>query len=260
MFPQRILRSPGNRARGSFDIFSIFGGSQPPKNPAPGQNPDQAGKPMEGTQATQGTANNGVVPKQEDQTPVSPLDKHAKIWETPDTPKDSEPQGLFANVDPNKVMESARKVDFSKSLTPELLAKIQAGGQEATAALAQSLNSVAQTVYAQSAMATTKIVEQALEKQQAQFNAQLPQMFKSLSANEGLMASNPLLSNPAVQPLVGALREQLIRKNPNATSAEIQQQVGDYFSSLGQVFAPPAPKEKGKANARAEEDWGKFFE
>ncbi len=240
----------------SFDIFSIFKPTTPPVNPPPGQNPQEVGKPLPGTQSTAQTDNNGVVPAQTD--PGSPLDKHAKIWETPDTSKDTPPAGLFDNVDPNKVMESARKVDFSKSLTPELLAKIQSGGQEATAALAQSLNSVAQTVYAQSAMATTKIVEQALAKQQEQFNAQLPQLLKSHSTQENLLAANPLLANPAIQPLVGALKEQLIRKNPNATSGEIQSQVMDYFQALGSSFAPKPATPKGK-QVRAEEDWDKFF-
>ena len=245
------------------DIMGMFRSSAPAVNPPPGQNPADAGKPIPGTQTTAQTAPNGVVPAQVQDTkqaePGSPLDAHKDIWQTPATTNNPEPGGVFANLDPQKVMESARKVDFTKSISPELLAKIQAGGAEAAQAFAQSMNSVAQTVYAQSAMATSKIVEQALEQQQEKFNAQLPQMFKSLSANEGLVASSPLLSNPAVQPLVGALKEQLIRKNPNATSSEIQTQVADYFAALGQSFAPKPQAQAGRGAKKDDFDWEKFL-
>ena len=121
------------------------------------------------------------------------------------------------------------------------------------------MNSVAQTVFAQSALATTKIVEQALTKQQEQFDARLPTLVKKFSANENLPANNPLLSNPAIQPLVGALQEQLVRKNPNASAAEIQQQVNDYFTALGNTFAPKPTAAPNAGKVKDSEDWEKFL-
>lgn len=246
----------------------LFGGA-----PAPAAAPtfppqptgvNNPGQPLPGTAASPGTAPNGVVPANvpapAPAAEVSPLDGFKDIWQTPANPDPNSNQSIFANLDPQKLMESARKVDFAKTLTPENLQKIQAGGQEAVQALAESLNTVAQTVYAQSALATTKIVEQALGKQQERFDAQLPTMVKKFSANENLLSSNPLLQNPAVQPLVGALQEQLIRKNPNATSAEIQQQVSDYFAALGNTFAPkPASSTSAQSKSKDAEDWEKFL-
>lgn len=248
-------------------IFEKLFGSAPAQNTPPGvTNP---GQPLAGTAASPQTAPNGVVPAAPSPAPApanapaaapaSPLDGFKDLWQTPTNPDPAENQPIFANVDPQKLMESARKVDFAKAITPENLQKIQAGGQDAVAAFADSMNTVAQTVFAQSALATTKIVEQALIKQQEQFDARLPTMVKKFSANENLLANNPILSNPAVQPLVGALQEQLVRKNPNASAAEIQQQVSDYFAALGNTFAPKPPQATGQNKAKDSEDWEKFL-
>ena len=243
-------------------IFSALfgGGSTPPAQPAPGNT-------NQNTPATSGTDNNGVVPAG-GQTPpvtqtteeVSPLAQFADVWKTPDTPP-GESAAVFAGMDPTKVMESARRVDFSKAITEEQVSQIAQGGEGAVKAFTQAMNSVAQTVYGQSALATAKMVEQALGKAQEQYDAKIPGLVKKLNANESLAASNPMLQNPAVQPLVGALTEQLTRKNPNATSAEIQQQVTDYFAALGNSFAP-TPKESAttKTVKGGQTDWSNFLE
>jgi hypothetical protein len=248
------------------DIMSLFRTAPAaPAAPAAQPGPTQVanpGAPLPGTQSSNGTAPNGVVPTQSISTPTptsgeqSPLSNFADIWKTDPNAAVTD-TSIFGVIDPAKVMEAAKKLDFSKSVTPEILAKIQAGGPEAAAAFQSAMNSVGQLQYAQSAMATTKIVEQAVAKVTERFNAQLPSMVKQLSTREGLQTSNPILSNPAVQPMVEALTSQLLTKNPNATSAEIQTQVADYFASLGQVFAPKAPQTAAQKNASTS-DWSMF--
>jgi hypothetical protein len=256
---------------------SLFGGAS--STPAPQQQTNQnvptgnpnPGQPLPGTMANQTMAPNGMVPSANptqqpapgsvvEQKEVSPLDGFTDIWQTSTNPDPNAIEPIFQKLDPNKVMESARKVDFSRAITPEQLQSIAGGGEGAVKAFAAAMNSVAQTVYAQNAMATSKIVEQALEKQQTANDARMPSLVKKFSANESLMAENPLLSNPAIQPLVGALQEQLIRKNPNATAAAIQQQVNDYFAALGTTFGPKpkeTPQQKADKNAF---DWDKFLQ
>jgi len=256
------------------NIFQTLFGTTPAaasQNPAPSAPTGVAnpGQPLPGTQASQQTAPNGTVPSQsqtmnpdptQNQTPASPLEAFKDIWQTPPTdPNSTANQSMFANLDPAKLMESAKRVDFAKAVTPEILQKIQAGGPEASAALMEAMNTVAQMGYAQSALATTKIVEQALAKAQEQQNAQLPTLVKKLSTTEATLANNPLLQNPAVRPMFEALQSQLLMKNPNASSAEIQQQVGDFFSALGSTFAPAAPQTAQQKAARTEEDWSKFL-
>lgn len=119
---------------------------------------------------------------------------------------------MFANVDPQKLMEAARKTDFSKAISSNQLEAIAGGGQEAVAAFASAMNSVAQTVYANSALATTKIVEQALMKAQQQYDAKIPGLIKRQTVSDTLRTENPMFSNPAVQPLISALEAQLAVK------------------------------------------------
>jgi hypothetical protein len=194
--------------------------------------------------------------------PAAPLDTFKDIWQTP-TNTDADPSGpMFAGVDPQALMASAGKVDFAKAVTPEQLQAISAGGEGAMAAFAGAMNKVAQTVFAQSAFATTKIVDQAMTRQQENFAKQLPSMVKKFSVNENLQTNNPLLSNPALTPLVSALTDQLTRKNPSATSAEIQGQVNDYFSALGTTFAPKpveTPATRAAAKAAKADDWSAFL-
>lgn len=247
------------------DIMSMFRTAPTAPNPLP-QGPSQVanpGQPMPGTSAGPGTANNGVVPTPgtPEQPAASPFDGFKDLWSTPTTPTEGNTP-MFAGVTPETLMASAGKVDFAKAVTPEQMQAIAAGGQGAVEAFAQSMNKIAQTVYAQSAFATTKIVDQAMARQQDQFAKQLPSMVKKFSVNENLQDQNPLLSNPALTPLVSALSDQLVRKNPNATSSEIQQQVNDYFSALGITFAPKPPEtaaSKAAQKAAAAEDWSSFF-
>ena len=258
-------------------LQNIFGGQPtqaPPANPnAPTGNPTP-GQPLPGTVANSVTAPNGMIPDNSGvvqpapgQNPApepSPFDAFKDVWQSPTNPDPNANPNIFGNLDPNKVMESARRVDFNKAITPANLQRIQAGGQDAMAALMESMNSVAQTVYAQSAMATTKIVEQALTKQSEKFNADLLSMVRKFSVNENIAAENPIFKNPALAPLVGALTEQFSRKAPPGTTAqEIQQQVGDYFKAIGGAFAPAAPETSATraAASRAQtDDWSKFLE
>lgn len=249
------------------DIMSMFRTAPVAPNPLPVGTPSQVnqpGQPLPGTAASSVTAPNGTVPAGASAEPtsvVSPFDAFKTVWETPQN-SPADPQApMFGSVDPQKLMESAGKVDFAKAVTPEMLAAVTAGGEGAAAAFAQAMNKVAQTVYAQSAFATTKIVDQALAKAQEGYDARLPSMVKKFSVNENLQTSNPHLSNPALAPIVSALSEQLVRKNPNATAAEIQTQVSDYFAAIGTSFAPVAPETPASKAAAAKakaEDWSKF--
>ncbi len=233
----------------------------PTGNPTPGQG-------LPGTVSNQNTAPNGMIPTNDGikqpapGEPAAPLSTFQDVWQTPAIDPNAKPEtSMFGNLDPKKLLESARTVDFSKAISAENMAAIKAGGESGLNATIAAMNQVAQQGYAQSAMATTKIVEQALEKQAQKFNEMLPSLVRKLSVNESLRAENPLLSNPAIQPLVGALTEQLNRKNPNATAAEIQSQVNDYFAQMGTVFAPKPVESADQSRSRAmATDWDKFLE
>lgn len=230
----------------------------PPANPGPGNTQNNTG-PAPGTASSPQTDNNGVVPKTEEAK--APLSDFKEIWQN--DPKATPPEtveALFANFDPAKVQESAGKVDFSKSITPDVLAKVSKGGEEGTAAFLQALNTVAQSVYGNAAIASVEMMKKALSGAQNVYDKRLTSEVKKIATRDSVLAEDPRLNNSALQPVVEALQSQFILKNPNATPSEIKQQITNYFDEVGIMFAPkPVEPKGGSKNVRKEEDWSVFL-
>lgn len=241
---------------------SLFGSTPaaPAQQTQPGNIP---ATPSMQTASTPGTAPNGAVPEGSaapvEQQKVDPLDQFKDLWQ-PNANQEA-PQPLI-NVDPKSLAEAAKKTDFAKMIQPEQLQAIAAGGEAGVAAFAQAMNQVAQGVYAQSAFATTKIVEQAVNKAREQFQNDIPAHVKRLNVSENLRNENPALSHPAAAPVLGALEHTLTQKHPNASSAEITQMAKQYLSSLGEAFNAPqtaANAATAAANAPKDTDWSSYL-
>ena len=188
---------------------------------------------------------------------LSPLAEYKSLWEPSTTPNvdGTLPANMFAGADPAKMLEAARKVDFSKSIPPEVLAKITAGGPDAAAAFAQALNDVSQRAYAQSSFASTKIVEAALAKFQEGLDSRLPSQIKKHQVSDSLRELNPALTHPAAAPIMEALQSQFSVKYPNATTNELRDMASDYLTKFAGVITPP----KQEAKTPASEDWDSYF-
>lgn len=243
-------------------IFGMF--RQQANQPAPAAAPAPAvsnnlqGQPTQQTQQSTGTDGNGVVPQGSANAPApaSPLDQFKDIWQPNENKEDPAPS---FNPDPGKIMEAASKVDFTKILSKDALAKVQAGGDEAVQAMAVLLNQTAQAVYGQSTVAASKIVEQALSQAEQKFASKVPTLVNQKAAQAKLLASNKALANPAVAPIVALIQEQLAAKYPNATSDELAEMAGEMMKGAANVFAPapsPASPDKGK---KADDDWSDFL-
>ena len=213
------------------------------------------------------TAPNGTLPGNENNNPkpeATPLDQFSDIWNNaPVDPNAPQQFGIFNNVDPKKFMEAAGKIDFTKVITPEQLTAISQGGESAVQAFATALNKVAQTTYAQSAFAATKITEQAMARAKENLLAELPQHIKKQTVSENLRAENPVFQNPAVQPIISALEAQLTVKFPQASAGEITTMAKRYVEALGTSFAPKPTTPSGSSGipgAREDEDWSKFLQ
>jgi len=187
--------------------------------------------------------------------PAAPLDNYNKLWENDPNAKKSEP--FTINSDPAQLLEAAKTVDFTKTLTPELHARIKAGGEDAQLAMVEAMNAVSQLTYAQSAHAAAKIAEQAMQKQQAAFEASLPDIIKRHSVSDNLRTTNPLMSNPAMAPMVDALQAQFTRKYPQATATEIQAHVNDFLNGAADMITAQRPQPK-TSKGREDQDWSKF--
>lgn len=236
-----------------------------PVAPAPAANPTPAqpagtskvadATPTTATVSTPGTAPNGVVPDNVN-TPQLPLDKFADVWETDPNAKpltgDYKPEA----IDPAKLQEIMKGVDLKSVVTPEQQAAIAAGGEEATSALLEAMNTVAQQTMYQSTLIANKIQEQNTVKLQEAIKAQLPAMLKGLNLSSSLNESNPVYSHKAVAPVMEALQATLTTKYPNATTAELTKMTQEFVKAMGETFNPaaPAPTPKG------ETDWSAFLE
>jgi len=225
--------------------------------PTPGNLPTAA--PTTGATAT-GTAPNGTQPTAGIEPPA-PFDTFKDLWknEVPDPNAPAKPSGVFGDIDPKKFMEAAGKIDFGKAVTTEQLQAISGGGDAAVQAFAAAMNNVAQGVYAQSAFATTKIVEQAIAKSKDSWMAELPSHIKKQTVTDSLRQENPVFSNPAVQPIIAALESQLTLKHPNATAPEITALAKQYVEAFGTAVAPKPQTTQSTTNQKDGTDWEKFF-
>lgn len=244
----------------------IFGApaAQPPA-PAPQQvtNNPAANPAPPAPHSSPGTEPNGVVPpggnKEQPAGEQTPIDKFSKVWETDSTGKSNDPapgEGLT----PDKMLEAAAKVDFSKVLDQASLSKIAGGGEEAVQALVGLLNKTAQTVYGQSTVVAKKLVDQAVEQSEARFAERVPQLVRKQAMKEGLVTENPAFNHPAVAPIVEVLQAQMAQKYPNATAAELQQLAKEYFQGAAQVLNPQKQTASNKKASPDQVDWDSWLE
>jgi hypothetical protein len=240
---------------------NIFGGttaanSQAPANPGtpkvPGNfpvNPASVPNPNNPTNPVQ-------VATQE--APASPLDKFNELWNTDPNAKPNTPVSLFANLDPASIAAAAAKNDFTKVVTPEMAAALAAGGPGAVEAAKQMMNAMSQKAFGDSAVASTKIMENALTKQREMFLAELPSIIKNQTLSENLRNTNPIFSNPAVAPMLEMMKNQVASKHPNLSSAEQTKMAQEYVIAFAQVANPAAPTAAQK-KAAGETDWNSFL-
>lgn len=243
------------------NVMDMFRGGTPLGNP----NDPNVNKPGE-THESPGTAPNGVVPPQKEEPkkeePTSPMAEFEKLWDNDPEDPNNAPQksALDFEVDPKLMMEAAGKVDFSSALPPEILQKIAAGGEDGVKASIMAMNIIAQKTYGQSAMATAAIVKEAVKAARNEFRDEIPALLKAQNLNSALRDDNPLFSNPAVEPIMSGLKDQLLVKYPNATPAQLTQMAKKYVTKFAESFSEkPKPATKGKLSGGQEDDWEDFL-
>jgi hypothetical protein len=250
----------------------IFGRAATQQQPVPNQMPQQTPTnnlqqpPNQGTQQTPQTDANGLVPKQDmsqedgkGNKQESPMEKFGELWQPP-KPDESNKTPENSGFSPEKMMEAAGKVDFSKVLNQEELQKISAGGPDAVTALVNALNKTAQTVFGQSTVVAQKLADKAVADAREEMMAQLPSMVRKQTLNDNLFTQNPAFANPAVAPVIQALQTQLAEKYPKATTAELQTMAQEYLSGVAGIISPPKQTSGTKSTKETSEDWSKYFE
>lgn len=233
-------------------------GMQPQQNQVGPATPGNM--PANPTMITQGSPDGqvpGTVPNQGEK---SPFEDFNKLWETPKPVEGAiQDAPIKFTIDPTKVMNSAKQIDFTKTVTPALLEKVNAGGEGAMQAMLQVVNEIAQTSFAQAMMANTKVLESGLESTHQRTARTIPDAVRKVTVGNTLRESNPLFNNPATAPILQMLESQLLTQFPNASAAEISNHAQKYLSTFATEALKLDPDQQKAAritDARGkEQDW-----
>lgn len=238
-----------------------FGGKTTPA-PAPG--PAAAGTP---SPVPAGGTGDQTGTKVEDQQAgdKSPLDAFSDLFTIDKDAKQKPAVGSVFEVDPVKIKDASKQMDFTKNISDELLEKIRGGGEEATSALIAAMNQMSQTNYAYAVALATQMAKKASEHTLEQVQALVPDLVRNLRANEDFSNENPALNHPAAQPLIKAMMQQFATKYPDASPKELRVKATEYLSTFGKLFqtddnAGLLDKTKpGVKTGPQETDWSKYL-
>ncbi len=197
-----------------------------------------------------------ITPAPEAKEPDSPLAPFEDLWSNTAKPEGTETAAPTEMTQEAiaKVMEGA---NFSNIMTPELQAKVEAGGADAATAMEAMLNSLGRQALTQSTMISNKLTANAIKEALAAQALTIPDLVRAQSAKNHLIESNPVFSNPAVKPLVDAAQAQFLQKNPNATQSDLTNMTQDLMTAMAETFGPkvtPANEVAGDIN------WEKFLD
>lgn len=251
---------------------SFLGGTPAPAVPANGQSAS-VGAPGTGNLAPTGSGNAaafnnggnpaaGQGPTGAPATPQSALDNFKDLWQIDPNAAKAPTVTPSLAIDPTKLQAAVSGMSFTGGLSPELMQKALGGDQQA---FMEAMNGVAQTAFAQSLQAASKMTEQALMKQAEGMKAVLPTELKKQQITDGLISKNPLFANPTVQPFVTMIREQLSQKYPEASGVELTNMANELFTGLAAEIQKPAlaiqtqNQQTTAAAADKSTDWNAFF-
>lgn len=225
--------------------------------PLPAANP--------GTQLTTGQ------PGQTPQTPVvqtpapdplnSHLDQMAQVWKTATT-ADGKPvvpqadplsQPLFS-FKKEDVLASAKNLDFTAQVNPELATKALAGD---AAALQQYVNETVQTAFAAMTLNAGNIMNDGFLRHGKAFDAALPTRLRNHEvANR--QSDDPVLSHPSVAPILIGLKATIAQQQPQMTPEQVQSAAENYVKGLGTAFNIKETQVAEKKVDAGATDWMKW--
>ncbi len=154
----------------------------------------------------------------------------------------------FLVVDKDKVRELIATKSFMSNTAEQqaLVAKALGGDVQA---FMEVLEGVGRNIYMDATLNSTHIAERIARTGVQRLQAAIPQQVRTMSSADQLAAIDPVFNNPAVKPLVDAMKAQFETKHPQATPKQIAEMTVKYFKDTGMVFnpapAPTAPKGAG---------------
>lgn len=197
--------------------------------------------------------------------PASPLDAFTGLWQTPTT-SDGKPaapavdpltQPVF-NLDPSKVLDSAKKIDYLAGVDPANITSALGGDVNA---FMNVINGAIANAVAGVTVSQGNTINQALVANNQRVSSVLPNHIRQAQINS-ITDTDPVFSHPAVQPLAQTLRQFAAAKNPNASVSEIDGQIKGYLSGLAAALTENSPQalQQRQAAAKNEQDFSAFLE
>lgn len=187
--------------------------------------------PNEPGNSSQNNADPSKGPKQD-----SPLDTYKDIFTipvdekgAPIAPPPDPLSGKVINFDAQKVADSLKGKNFLSGVNPELLEKVNAGNNPQ--ALMELLNTVVGTTLQHSIAVSASMAENAIQANNERFEKALPDRIRGVQLRQST-PKNPILSNPAIAPMVEAFKLQLASKNPQLSPQAIQDYTDRYFQDV----------------------------
>ena len=236
---------------GIMDIFR--GNQQPAAKPGELAAPTQVGSPTNPNAPVTTPAGIADAAAATASTNASPMADFEKLWQNDPTDKGTTTAPLF-DIDPAKLNDAVKTADFTRQLPPDIIQKALSGDKDAFVA---AMNGVAQQAFSHQTMATTKLIEQALNRRDAELGNKIPDLVRNANISENL-ADSPLFQNEATRPLMESLQAQLAIKYPKATSSQIAEQARSYIANFAKLATGnPAVDAKQAATDKAD-DWSGF--
>lgn len=190
-------------------------------------------------------------PNKKDDVDDSPAARLAEAWKMapvdPSKAGAAGPRPYFGNVDPAKIAAAAKSMNFMSGVDPALVEKAKGGDADAFMAVVNASN---QNAFQTAMLAIPGIIEPVLQQAEHRQNERAPALFQQLQLRSA-RASDPVLQNPAVAPVVEALKTTIASQNPQATPDQVMELVQQRIADLGHVLTPLQNKQQQGDNIPA---------
>lgn len=241
-------------------IASLKGGQAPSAAPAPTATAALAANALSPAPAGDSSSSNPAMQPGQGAAPADPMAAWAEMFKPAtasvaagDVKVPAAPD--LWNVNPEQLAKAAQGINLSSVVPQELMQKALGGD---AASFMEVINKSSQMTFMMAYQAAMQGVKPAMDARFDAFSKEMPSTFKQLSVDATLQG-DPLLSNPAMQPVVSSVRAQILAKHPDATPQQIQQAISEYLKSVGISMAPPSAAANIKQGSSKEVDWDNFL-
>lgn len=230
-------------------IMDFFKSAPPENTPAANNSNGETGK-QNLSDSNPATNTAGKMPGT-DQTPVNPLDSYAKMFE--DAAKNSGIQAPEFKLDDKVVDEVSSKMDFTKSIPPELMEKAMAGDAKAFLAVIQVTT---QQAYKAAIQHGTSLTDTFLNQRSAYDQSRINSGVREQLTNQAL-SDSPNFDHPVIKQELNRIASQFARANPDASPQEIAAAAKKYWGDIAGALNPASPSNSPKKDQGF--DWTKYM-